>query len=87
MLKYDVVSKNRIDEIRSQYGNDPIVSYIKELYDLIEYQRLDIVELNKQLVALKHKISWKHYDRPLDQYDTVNRRYIDKPPKSDNMSC
>lgn len=86
-LKYDPVSPTKVNEILTKYKSDDVLSYIKDLLNLIEYQRQRLSEQEKQLVALKHTEAWKHYNKPIENYDPVTRKYLDKPPKSGNMSC
>ena len=43
--------------------------------------------MEKQIIALKHTEAWKHYNKPVEKSDQSVRKYVDKPPKSDNMSC
>lgn len=86
-LKYRIVTDQEINRVFSEHKNNPLLAYIKDLLSLIEYQRKSIADLNKIIVGLKHKEAWSHYDRSMKEYDPVNRKFIDKPPKSDNMSC
>ncbi len=86
-LKYAIVTDQEINRIFSEHKNNPLLDYVKNLLFLIEYQRKSIAELNKVIIALKHKEAWSHYDRPIEEYDPINRKFVDKPPKSDNMSC
>jgi len=83
VLKYEPMSSSTINTVLIKYKNDEVLDYIKELWNLIDYQRKVLNEQTQQIVALKHKESWKRYDRP-DQSFKVS---VDKPPKSDNMSC
>lgn len=86
-LKYDPVNPSKVDEILTKYKNNEIVSYIVDLYNLIEYQRKVIADQNKTIVSYRHKMAWEHYDKLIEDYDPTTRKYIDKPPKSGNMSC
>jgi hypothetical protein len=84
-LKYECLN-GLSDKIKS--CNDvTIVKLLTEMYDLIVYQMNEIKEQRMEIIAFKHKAAWKHYERPMDQYDTEKRAYVDKPPKSGNMSC
>jgi len=85
-FKYDPVDISIVNNILTQYKGQPVLDYIIELYKLIEYQRQRLSEQEKQLVALKHTEAWKHYDKPIENYDPVTRKYLDKSPKSGNMS-
>lgn len=86
-LKYDPVSQSKVNEILSQYKSHEILDYIKDLYNLIEYQKQIMFDQEKKIIAFKHKIAWEHYDDSLKYYDPATRKYVDKPPKSGNMSC
>lgn len=61
-LKYAIVRDQEINRILSEYKNNPLLDYVKELYSLIEYQRKTIAELDKTIVSLRHKEAWRHYD-------------------------
>lgn len=86
-FKYDPVDISKVNNILTQYKGQPVLEYIIELYKLIEYQKQRLFEQEKQIIALKHTEAWKHYDKSTENYDPVTRKYLDKPPKSDNMSC
>jgi hypothetical protein len=83
VLKYEPMSSSTINKILTQYKHDEVLNYIKELWNLIDYQRKLLNEQTKQIVALKHKESWKRYDLPEQSFKVS----VDKPPKSGNMSC
>jgi hypothetical protein len=84
-LKYECLN-GLSDKIKS-CSDDSIAKLLIEMYDLIIYQMNEIKEQRMEIIAFKHRAAWKHYDRPMDQYDTEKRVYVDKPPKSGNMSC
>lgn len=86
-FKYDPVDISTVNNILTQYKGQPVLDYIIELYKLIEYQRQRLSEQEKQIIALKHTEAWKHYDKHIENYDPSTRKYLDKPPKSGNMSC
>lgn len=86
-FKYDPVDISKVNNVLTQYKGQPVLDYIIELYKLIEYQRQRLSEQEKQIIALKHTEAWKHYDKSPDNYDPSTRQYVDKPPKSGNMSC
>lgn len=86
-FKYDPVDISTVNNMLTQYKGQPVLDYIIELYKLIEYQRQRLSEQEKQIIALKHTEAWKHYDKSIEKYDTSTRKYLDKPPKSGNMSC
>ena len=82
-LKYEPMSNSTVNKILIQYKHDEILNYIKELWNLIDYQRKLLDEQTKQIVAIKHKIAWQRYDLSEQSFKVA----IDKPPKSGNMSC
>ena len=86
-FKYDPVDISKVNNVLTQYKGQPVLDYIIELYKLIEYQRQRLSEQEKQIIALKHTEAWKHYDKPIDNYNPSTRKYLDKPLKSGNMSC
>jgi hypothetical protein len=86
-FKYDPVDISTVNNTLTQYKGQPVLDYIIELYKLIEYQRQRLSEQEKQIIALKHTEAWQHYDKSLESYDPSTRKYLDKPPKSGNMSC
>jgi hypothetical protein len=85
-FKYDPVDISTVNNMLTQYKGQPVLDYIIELYKLIEYQRQRLSEQEKQIIALKHTEAWKHYDKSIENYDPSTRKYLDKPPKSGNMS-
>lgn len=84
-LKYECL--NRYQEILSKCTDNSTKQLLIEMFDLIRYQMREIQDQRMIIIAQKHQESWTHYDRPLDQYDITQRKYIDKPSKSGNMSC
>jgi hypothetical protein len=77
-LKYEPMNCSTVNNILTQYKDHPVLDYIKQLYNLIDYQKERIFEQEKTIIALKHKEAWKHYDRDESKYDPINRRYSDK---------
>lgn len=86
-LTYDPVNPSIVNDILTKYKNHEIIHYISDLYNLIEYQRKVIADQNKTIVSLRHKVAWEQYDKPIEHYDPSVRKFVDKPPKSGNMSC
>jgi hypothetical protein len=84
-LKYECL--DRFQDIVKNCADNNAAKLLIEMFDLIRYQMKQIQDQRMEIIGLKHKEAWKHYDRPLDQYDSEQRKYIDKPPKSGNMSC
>lgn len=74
-FKYEPMSPAKINEILTTYKGQEVLEYIVELYKLIEYQKDVINKQEKQLIALKHIDAWKHYDKPIEKYDSKTRKY------------
>ena len=84
-LKYACL--DNFTEIVKDCKDDNVARYLIELRDLITYQMEIIREQRMEIIASKHSEAWKHYDKPIENYDPTIRKYVDKPPKSGNMSC
>jgi hypothetical protein len=84
-LKYECLN-GLSDKIKSCVDND-IAKLLIEMYDLIIYQMNEIKDQRMEIIGFKHKEAWKHYDKPIEDYDPSIRQYVDKPAKSSNMSC
>ena len=82
-LKYEPMNSSTINKILTQYKNDDILDYIKQLWNLIDYQRKTIAEQTKTIVAIKHKVAWKRYDKD----EPIFTEHLDKPKRSDTMGC
>ncbi len=82
-LKYEPMSSSTINNILTQYKNDEVLNYIKQLWDLIDYQRKYIAEQTKTIVAMKHKVAWKRYDKD----ESIFTDHLNKPKRTDNMGC
>ena len=63
VLKYEPMSSATINKILTQYKHDEVLNYIKELWNLVDYQKKILNEQTKQIVAMKHKIAWQRYDK------------------------
>ena len=84
-LKYECL--DRFTDIVKNCTDDSATKLLIEMFDLIRYQMEQIKNQRIEIIAYKHQKAWTHYDRPLNEYDTGQRKYIDKPAKSGNMSC
>ena len=82
-LKYEPMSSSTVNTILTKYKNHECLEYIKELWNLIDYQRKYISEQTKTIVAIKHKVAWKRYDKD----ESVFTEHLDKPKRTDNMGC
>lgn len=62
-FKYDPMTENRARDIINKYENEPVMDYIKELWELIRYQKDIIAQQRIEIIGQKHKNSWKIYDK------------------------
>jgi hypothetical protein len=86
-LKYEPMNNSNINDILTRYKNEPVLDYIKDLWKLIDYQKQEIWKQRKEIIAVKHKIAWKHYDKEVDYTDPKNRVSSNKPNRTDEMGC
>jgi hypothetical protein len=56
--------------------NNEIKTHIEDLYILITYQMQRISKQESEIVSIKHKNAWKHYDRSFDHYSESDRRFF-----------
>lgn len=55
---------DNIDTILDTYKHDKtITNFITDLKNLIFYQMIEIRDQRSEIIALKHKFSWNHYDK------------------------
>jgi hypothetical protein len=66
VLKYEPMSSSTVNKILIQYKHDEVLNYIKELWNLIDYQRKIIQKQTSEIVAIKHQRAWKQYDNKRD---------------------
>lgn len=84
-LKYHCL--DRFDEITSFCDNDKVKTLLNELRELVFYQMNEIKNQRIEIISLKHKSSWKHYDKPDLPIDHDKKSTIDKPKRTDTMGC
>lgn len=60
-MKYGCLDKlpEVVDNVEDQWLKD----YLRELYELIQYQIREIHQQRQEIVAIKHKHAWKQYDK------------------------
>jgi hypothetical protein len=61
-FKYEPMNKDRVDSIFKKCDTETL-DYIKELYELIKYQKDTINSQRIEIIALKHKQGWVRYDK------------------------
>jgi len=84
-LKYECL--DIFEEIYKACNEDSTKKLLIDLRDLIYYQMGQIRDQRSEIIAEKHKKAWSHYDRPIEEYNAEQRKYIDRPDKSGNISC
>jgi hypothetical protein len=82
-LKYEPMSSSTVNTILTKYKDHECLEYIKQLWNLIDYQRKTILEQTKTIVAIKHKVAWKRYDKD----ESVFTEHLDRPKRTDTMGC
>lgn len=84
--QYDCL--NKIDHILKTCDNKETINFILDLRELIFYQMHEIRNQRIEIIAMKHKNAWAHYDRPDSDYNTNTRSYTDiNKPSSDKFLC
>jgi hypothetical protein len=85
--KFYCVREDKINEILSKHKDNPLLDYVKELWNLIDWLNHRNDKDMKAYCALKHKVAWSVYDKNHDHYDPETRSY--KTPKNPdaNHSC
>lgn len=61
-FKYEPMNPDKVKLIMESYKDEQVYDYIMELYELITYQKNMINKQRVEIIALKHKESWKQYD-------------------------
>lgn len=59
-LKYDTFLN--LEKACERTSDKELIQYIKELNDIIVYQKNIIKEQRVEIIAQKHKEAWKRYD-------------------------
>lgn len=86
--KFYCVRREKVHDILSQYKDNPLLEYVKELWNLIDYINQRNEKDRVALIAFKHKYAWRMYDKDPELYDESTRTYREKPPKTgENYSC
>ena len=67
--KFYCLRQEKIHDILSQYKDNPLLDYVKELWSLIDYINQRNEKDRLALIALKHKKAWSHYDKDPSLYD------------------
>ena len=84
--KYDCL--NKIENVIQNCKDNDAINLIIDLRELIFYQMHEIRNQRIEIIAMKHKNAWTHYDRPDSDYNTNTRSYTDiNKPSSDKFLC
>jgi hypothetical protein len=75
-LKYECL--DRFEEVYKICTDEVVKKLLLDLKDLIYYQMEQIRDQRSEIIAEKHKRAWNHYDRPIEEYNTEQRKYMDK---------
>ena len=90
-MKYNIPLKYRhLDDIENSINScqdTKIQQLLSDLKDLIFYQMKEIRDQRAEIIAIKHKTSWKRYDRSIEDYSKETRKYVDRPDSTDTMCC
>jgi protein tyrosine phosphatase len=73
--KYDCL--NKLDQIIKDCNDSNATNLILDMKDLILYQMHEIRDQRMEIISFKHKNAWKHYDKPISEYDSQTRSYRD----------
>lgn len=77
-LRYSCFQAGVRDRIQSIDKHPEVCQHINDLYDLIAYQMEQIFRKEHELTANRHKEAWKRYDKPIEDYDSVRRKFFTK---------
>jgi DUF438 domain-containing protein len=79
--------EDKVNKILTKYKDNPLLDYVKELWNLVDWLNHRNDKDMKAYTALKHKKAWSHYDKSIENYDKETRIY--KKPKNPeaNESC
>jgi hypothetical protein len=82
MKKEDLVPKYRFMDnfirIYDAINNQEAKDLLDDMKNTILYQMEEIRKQRAEIIYVKHKYAWKHYDRDTSDYDISTRKYIDK---------
>lgn len=86
--KFYCVRAEKINDILVQHKDNPLLSYVKELWSLIDYINQRNEWDRKALSAFRHKHAWRMYEKDISFYNAETRTYEERPLKNgDNQSC
>lgn len=85
--KFYCMRQEKINEILSNNKDNPLLEYVKELWNLVDWLNHRNDKDMKAYTALKHKNAWSNYDKNYDEYDPKTRTFkVPKNPEA-NHSC
>jgi hypothetical protein len=77
-LRYSCFQADVRDRIGSIDKHPEVCQHINDLYDLIAYQMEQLFRKEHELIANRYKEAWKRYDKPIENYDSVKRKFFTK---------
>ena len=77
-LRYHCFQPEVRERIKSIEKHPEVCNHINDLYDLIAYQMEQMFRKEHELIANRHKEAWKRYDKPIEDYDSVRRKFFTK---------
>lgn len=77
-LRYACFQPEVREHIKSIEKHSEVCKHINDLYDLIAYQMEQMFRKEHELIANRHKEAWKRYDKPIEDYDSVRRKFFTK---------
>ena len=77
-LRYACFQPEVREHILSLEKHPDVCKHINDLYDLIAYQMEQLFRKEHELTVNRHKEAWKRYDKSIEDYDSVRRKYFSK---------
>jgi hypothetical protein len=77
-LRYACFQPEVREHILSLEKHPDVCKHINDLYDLIAYQLEQMFRKEHELIANRYKEAWKRYDKPIEDYDSVRRKFFTK---------
>lgn len=85
--KFYCMRSEKVNDILSQHKDNPLLDYVKELWNLIDWLNHRNDRDMKAYTALKHKKAWSNYDKYHEDYDPETRTYRTPKNPEANHSC
>lgn len=85
--KFYCVRADKVNEILEKHKENPLLDYVKELWNLIDWLNHRNDKDMKAYIALQHKVAWNNYDKYHADYDPETRTYRPAKNSDANHSC